>query len=168
MIGTRDIRRVMDRTLVPAGFRRVGGTYRWDSDDLAWLVEPDRSPFGGMLGIEVGLVVRGLGSHLDATRTNACPLVASLEALSSGIETDAPPTVAVPCREAFRGAVNARSHLDDGRRLEVLEALLGAASRYLTGVSTAGGVVERYLRGDFAAVFVHRALRDYLEPCPPE
>ncbi len=143
-----------------AQFRRDGSAYHWRSDELVWVVEPERRRGEAKWSFRIGCLSRALEPGKESPRENECHLTSDYVFFGDSVPDAAVGTRFDDHRSYFTMAFDLDHDLisDEERRAAVLFAAQDLAKR-MGAAKTIGDIAELLRRKILVNAFVHRDLR---------
>jgi hypothetical protein len=139
MIDSRQLRQAIAQRFLLNSVSRNQKVWRLETEELLWLVELDRRPYGARFALDLGVHVKSLHLLGEAERPGNCLIEPILDRLPLGEWVDE-----ITLARAF----DLGSTLDDQSRLAALDATVDGLCSYMASTQTVEDLITRYRRGD--------------------
>jgi hypothetical protein len=160
----REFSKLVRESLRAAHFERDGSAYHRRSDELIWVVEPERRRGEAKWSFRIGCLSRALAPGIESPHDNECHLTSDYVFFGDSVPGGAAGTRFDDHRSYFTMAFDLDHDLisDDERRAAVTFAAEDLAER-MSAVKTIGDLCEFLRRKSLVNAFIHRALKELIQ-----
>jgi len=161
---TREFSKLIGESLQAAQFKRDGTAYHWRSEQLIWVVEPERRRGEAKWSLCIGCLSRALEPSEESPHENECHLISEYVYFGESVPEAAVGTRFDDHRSYFTMAFDLDHDLisDEERRAAVLFAARDLAER-MGAVRTVDDLAGLLRRKELVNAFVHRDLKELMQ-----
>lgn len=159
----REFSKLVRESLQEAQFRRDGTAYHWRSEQLIWVVEPERHRGEAKWSFRIGCLSRALAPGKESPHDNECHLMSDYVFFGDSVPDAAAGTRFDDHRSYFTMAFDLDHGLisDEERRMAVLFAARDLADR-MGAVGTIDDLAGLLRRKELVNAFVSRDLKELM------
>lgn len=154
-----ELRALLKRLMLEAGFAKDSQSWVWRSSELVWLVNLDRSPYRDSFSLVIGIFPFALDVDSAPVKANDCPIMIHLQNLPL-----TPPRELWDARLDDFGSIVITSldldtAMDDEKREKLLTSIIAELGSYVRRTATIGDLRARHEAGDFRSAFIRKDVK---------
>jgi hypothetical protein len=162
MMTSLELRALLKDVMTKAGFVKQGPAWVKSTDELLWMVQLDRSPYGERFSLDIGASLLSFSGTTAPVKVNDCPILIHLE----NLPLTAPLEVQDPRFSDFRSATirafDLTHELEDEERKQSLTSIVEALGAYIRGIENKRDLRVRYEAGDFRSALIRKDVKQQL------
>ena len=164
---SRQFKKIVSATLKEAGFAQHGSRWVFETGELAWIIELEKSRYSDRWNVGVGVSLGPTGSRIAPT-LNACAIQIGYELLPHGVPASAATSRFNDHRSYFSMVLDlGHDLLSDKERADAVQFMATSLKEMVELATSTEDLARLYRRGNFKAGFVSRKFKEEMESLVP-
>jgi hypothetical protein len=162
MMTSYELHVLLRDVMAKEGFVKQGPTWVSSTDELLWIVQLGRSPYGERFSLDIGVAPLRITTNAALARPSDCPILMHLENLSLTLPSQVQDTRFSDFRSAAIVGFDLTREMDAEKRRQLVTSIIEALSNYIKSIVNERDLRDRYEAGDFKSALIRKDVKQLL------